>query len=135
MSEQVTMGLTRERAEAFLYREAQFTDEHRFDEWMALWDDDDDIIYWIPCDQDDIDPRRHVSIAYEDRQTLEERLIRLKSRGMHSQEPRSRMRRVISNVVIESETSCWWNIAPTCKAFMAAVAYMGCATTKRTFEW
>jgi 3-phenylpropionate/cinnamic acid dioxygenase small subunit len=103
MSEQVTMGLTRERAEAFLYREAQFTDEHRFDEWMALWDDDDDIIYWIPCDQDDIDPRRHVSIAYEDRQTLEERLIRLKSRGMHSQEPRSRMRRVISNVVIESD--------------------------------
>lgn len=103
MSEQVTMSLTRERAEAFLYREALLTDEHRFDEWKALWDDDDDIIYWIPCDQDDIDPRRHVSIAYEDRQGLEERLIRLKSRGMHSQEPRSRMRRVISNVVIESD--------------------------------
>jgi 3-phenylpropionate/cinnamic acid dioxygenase small subunit len=97
------MGLTRERAETFLYQEAQFADEHRFDEWSALWDDDDDIIYWVPCDQDDADPRRHVSIAYEDRGALEERLIRLKSRGVHSQEPRSRMRRVISNVVIESD--------------------------------
>lgn len=103
MSEQVTMGMTRERAETFLYHEALLVDEHRFDEWMALWDDDDDILYWIPCNKDDIDPRRHVSIAYEDRQVLGERLTRLKSRGVHSQEPRSRMRRIISNVVIESD--------------------------------
>ncbi len=103
MSEQMTMDLTRERAEAFLYHEALLTDEHRFDEWMALWDDDEDIIYWIPCNRDDIDPHKHVSIAYEDRQGLEDRMIRLKSRGMHSQEPRSRMRRVVSNVVIESD--------------------------------
>lgn len=103
MSEQLTMGLTRERAEEFLYHEALLVDEHRFDEWLALWDDDDDIIYWIPCNRDDIDPKRHVSIAYEDRQGLEERLIRLKSRGVHSQEPRSRMRRIVSNVMIESD--------------------------------
>lgn len=96
------MGLTRERAEAFLYREAQFADEHRFDEWLALWDDAD-ITYWIPSNRDDIDPKRHISLAYENRERLEERLIRLKSRGMHSQQPRSRMRRIVSNVVIESD--------------------------------
>ena len=94
--------LSRERAETFLYREAQLADEHRFDDWLALWEASA-ITYWIPSNQDDIDPRRHVSIAYDDRERLEERLMRLKSRGMHSQQPRSRMRRMISNVVIESD--------------------------------
>ena len=103
MSTLDTTGLTRERAETFIYQEAQLVDEHRFDEWLALWDDDGDIVYWVPANDDDIDPRRHVSIAYDNRQTLEERVIRLKSRGAHSQEPRSRMRRVVSNVVIESD--------------------------------
>jgi 3-phenylpropionate/cinnamic acid dioxygenase small subunit len=102
LSARETMGLTRERAETFLYREAQLADEHRFDEWLALWDDKG-ITYWIPSNHDDIDPRRHVSIAYDDRDRLEERLMRLKSRGVHSQQPRSRMRRMVSNVVIESD--------------------------------
>ena len=102
MSGREETGLTRERAETFLYREAQFADESRFDEWMALWDDTD-ITYWVPANQDEIDPRRHVSILYEKRDQIEERLIRLKSKGVHAQEPRSRMRRVVSNVMIESD--------------------------------
>ena len=92
--------LTRERAETFLYREAQLADEHRFDEWLALWDDGE-ILYWVPCNQDDVDPRRQISIVYEERPQIEERLFRLKSRGMHSQQPRSRMRRTVSNVSVE----------------------------------
>ena len=96
------MTLSRERAETFLYREAQLADEHRFDEWLALWEEAD-ILYWIPSNRDDVDPRREISIAYETRATLEERLFRLKSRGMHSQQPRSRMRRTVSNVMIESD--------------------------------
>ena len=102
MSEPATKGLTRERAETFLYREAQLADEHRFDEWLALWETSE-ITYWIPANQNDIDPQRHISIAYDDRERLEGRLMRLKSRGMHSQQPRSRMRRMVSNVVIESD--------------------------------
>lgn len=89
-------------AQTFLYREAQFADEHRFDEWLALWDDSD-ILYWIPAGGDDIDPKRHISIAYDDRARLEDRIYRLQSRGIHAQRPRSRMRRLISNVVIESD--------------------------------
>jgi 3-phenylpropionate/cinnamic acid dioxygenase small subunit len=107
LSAPATTGLTRERAETFLYREAQLADEHRFDEWLALWIDDKThdggITYWIPSNHDDVDPRRHVSIAYDDRDRLEERLMRLKSRGAHAQQPRSRMRRMVSNVVIESD--------------------------------
>ena len=30
-------------------------DEHRFDEWLSLWTDP--ARYWIPCNEDDIDPR------------------------------------------------------------------------------
>ena len=96
------MTLTRERAESFLYREAQLADEHRFDEWLALWAEGD-VLYWIPANRDDVDPRRQVSIVYETRSQIEERLFRLKSRGMHSQQPRSRMRRTVSNVLIESD--------------------------------
>jgi 3-phenylpropionate/cinnamic acid dioxygenase small subunit len=95
--------LTRERAEDFLYREAQYADEHRFDEWLALWAADE-ILYWIPAGDDAIDPKQRVSIAYDDaREMLEERITRLKSKGMHSQQPRSRVRRLLSNVAIVSD--------------------------------
>lgn len=95
--------LTRERAEDFLYREAQYADEHRFDEWLALWAPGD-ILYWVPAGGDAIDPRLHVSIAYDDsRALLEERITRLKSKGVHSQQPRSRVRRLLSNVAIASD--------------------------------
>jgi len=102
MNEKVGTALTRERAEVFLYREAQFADEHRFDEWFALWDAAD-VTYWIPANRDVTDPSQHVSIVYENRAQLEERLTRLKSRGVHAQQPRSRMRRVVSNVMIASD--------------------------------
>ena len=95
--------LTQERAAEFIYREAQYADEHRFDEWLALWDSDD-VLYWVPAGGDDIDPRRHVSLIYNDtRSLIEERLVRLKSRGMHSQQPRSRLRRLFANLVISAD--------------------------------
>jgi len=95
--------LTKERAEEFIYREAQYADEHRFDEWLALWDAKD-ILYWVPAGGDDIDPKRHVSLIYNDTHSLiEERIVRLKSRGMHAQQPRSRLRRLLSNTVITSD--------------------------------
>ncbi len=86
--------------EAFLYREARFADEHRYDDWLALWDDAD-ILYWVPANADDIDPARHISITYEGRSGLEQRIFRLKSTAVHSQHPKSRMRRVVSNVELE----------------------------------
>jgi 3-phenylpropionate/cinnamic acid dioxygenase small subunit len=30
----------------FIYREARLMDEHRYDEWLALWTDD--AVYWVP---------------------------------------------------------------------------------------
>lgn len=93
------MAVDRLAVEQFLYREARLMDESRFDEWESLWTDD--AIYWVPCNDDDTDPRRQVSIIYDDRTRIHHRVTRLQSRLAHAQEPKSKMRRTISNVEIE----------------------------------
>ncbi|RLA14777.1 MAG: hypothetical protein DRQ60_06320, partial [Gammaproteobacteria bacterium] len=85
----------------FLYLEADLMDEHRFDEWLALWSSE--LLYWVPCNDDDIDPARQVSLIYDDRVALENRIARLQSPAAHSQIPRSRLRRVLSNIVINDK--------------------------------
>jgi 3-phenylpropionate/cinnamic acid dioxygenase small subunit len=93
------VAFDRQQVERFLYDEAQLMDEHRYDEWLALWTDD--ALYWVPTGRDDIDPKREISLIYDDRVRLQTRIARLKSGFAHAQEPKSRMRRVISNIVIE----------------------------------
>jgi 3-phenylpropionate/cinnamic acid dioxygenase small subunit len=86
--------------ESFLYGEARLMDEHRFDEWLALWEEGGS--YWVPCNADDIDPSRQVSIIYDDYLRLKQRIDRLKSGTVQALDPRPRMRRVIGN--IEADT-------------------------------
>lgn len=88
--------------EKFLYREARLVDEHRYDEWLSLWSDDG--IYWIPCRHEDTDPLRQVSIVYDNRAKLGDRIARFNSRAVLAQDPPSRMRRLISNIEIEPGT-------------------------------
>jgi 3-phenylpropionate/cinnamic acid dioxygenase small subunit len=92
-------AISRAAVEAFLFQEARLADENRYEEWLALWTDD--AVYWVPTNIDDYDPDEHVSIIYDDRERLEIRIARLKSGGAWSQEPQSRMRRIISNIQIE----------------------------------
>jgi len=93
------MPLDRHQVENFLYREARLMDEHAYDEWLALWTDD--ALYWVPANEDDLDPQRHVSIVYENKARIEDRIARLKSGVAYAQDPKSRLRRVVSNVEIE----------------------------------
>src|SRR6185503_4561081 len=92
-------AIDRQAVEDFLYREARLADESRYDEWAALWTDD--AIYWVPANVDDYDPHRHMSIIYDDRNRLQDRVDRLKSGAAWAQDPKSRMRRLISNIEIE----------------------------------
>ena len=85
------MPVERQRVEQFLFHEAQLMDEHRFDEWLALWSEP--ALYWVPSNRDDLDPAREVSLIYDDWVRLQLRIARLKSGFAHAQEPRSRMRR------------------------------------------
>jgi benzoate/toluate 1,2-dioxygenase beta subunit len=91
------MAVDRQQVEQFIYHEADLMDEHRYDEWLALWTDD--ALYWVPSGRDDIDPEREISLIYDDRVRLQVRITRLKSGFAHAQEPKSRMRRVVSNIV------------------------------------
>lgn len=101
--EQGQMLLYRE-VEAYLFNEARLLDARRYEEWLALWVSDAkaDACYWVPCNADDIDPRQHVSLIYDDYSRLQERIRRLMSPAVHSQDPPSRTARVVSNVEVEA---------------------------------
>lgn len=88
--------IDRATVEAFLFKEARLCDEGLYDAWGELWTDDG--VYWVPVNENDYDPREHLSIIYDDRAQLQDRLDRLKSGKAWSQEPKSRMCRVVGNV-------------------------------------
>lgn len=89
----------RAQVEAFLYREARFQDEHRYDEWEALWHAK--ALYWVPIDPD-ADPATHISYIYDNRARIASRIRQLKTGRRHAQAPQSNLRRVVSNVEIIS---------------------------------
>jgi 3-phenylpropionate/cinnamic acid dioxygenase small subunit len=91
-----------EAASQFLYREAMLMDSHRFDDWLALWHSEG--LYWVPCNTEDLEPNKSISLIYENRRQLDDRVYRLKGRHAHAQSPRSRLLRVVSNVTIESSS-------------------------------
>ena len=88
--------------EQFLFREARLADEGDYDGWEALWTDDG--VYWIPANGDDIDPDTQMSIVFDNRSRIALRVRQLKHDKRHSQNPRSRLRRLLANVeVLETD--------------------------------
>jgi 3-phenylpropionate/cinnamic acid dioxygenase small subunit len=85
--------------EDFLYREARLADEARYADWLALWTDDG--VYWVPATTAaGVDPDRHLSHIYDNRARLDTRVKLLQTGHRYSQEPASRMRRLISNIQV-----------------------------------
>ena len=89
--------MERREIENFLYTEAQYADESRYDLWESLVDDD--MVYWVPRGNGDMSPDRDVSIINDNRSRLATRIRQLKTGTRHSQTPPSQMRRLISNIV------------------------------------
>src|SRR5690606_32335550 len=87
---------TLEEVTQFLYREARLQDEHQYDAWESLWTDDG--VYWVPANGDDIDPEKVMSIIYDNRSRISLRIRQFKTGKRYSQEPASRLRRIVSNV-------------------------------------
>jgi 3-phenylpropionate/cinnamic acid dioxygenase small subunit len=87
--------------EQFIYVEARFADELRYDEWEALWTDD--AIYWVPANGDDTDPTTQMSILFDNRSRIATRIKQLHTGKRHSQNPPSRLRRLISNIELLGE--------------------------------
>ncbi|MUM18860.1 aromatic-ring-hydroxylating dioxygenase subunit beta [Mycobacterium sp. CBMA271] len=99
----MTMMLGIEQVRQFLYREARLLDQSRYTEWMALWAPEAE--YWVPCNDGDNDPLKHIAIAYLDRKGLEGRIMRLNSGQAYAQDPPSRMSRILANIEIEDDAN------------------------------
>jgi 3-phenylpropionate/cinnamic acid dioxygenase small subunit len=84
--------------ENFIIREARLADEGSYEEWLSLWTED--AVYWVPCGDGDTDPTRSVSLIYDDRARLEDRVARLASGAVLAQDRTLRLRRLISNFEI-----------------------------------
>ena len=82
----------------FIFREARLQDDHAYDAWEALWTDD--AIYWIPANGEGVDPEIEMSIIYDNRSRIALRIKQFHTGKRHSQTPRSRLRRIVSNVEI-----------------------------------
>jgi p-cumate 2,3-dioxygenase subunit beta len=89
-------GLTRS-VEKFLYFEADLLDEWRLHEWLQYFDPGGH--YLVPStDKPDGDPSQDLFLIQDDRFLLEQRVNSLLTRSAHAEYPRSRTRRIISNV-------------------------------------
>ena len=82
----------------FVYREARLQDDHDYDAWEALWTDDG--VYWVPANGEGGDPETAMSIVYDNRSRIALRIRQLKTGKRFSQTPKSRLRRLVSNVEI-----------------------------------
>ena len=82
----------------FIYREARLQDDHEYDAWEALWTDDG--VYWIPANGEGSDPENEMSVIYDNRSRIALRIKQFHTGKRLSQTPRSRLRRIVSNVEI-----------------------------------
>ena len=82
----------------FIYCEARLADNHEYDAWEALWTDD--AIYWIPANGEGGDPENQMSIVYDNRSRIALRIKQFHTGKRHSQTPKSRLCRIISNIDI-----------------------------------
>jgi p-cumate 2,3-dioxygenase beta subunit len=91
--------VTRAEVENFLYHEAALLDEWRLDAWEELLTDD--ATYYVPPnDQPDGDHRSTLFLVADDRERIRQRVIRINDPNCHAEYPKSRTRRMISNVRI-----------------------------------
>lgn len=89
--------VTRAEVEELLYHEAALLDAWRLDDWLALLTED--ARYEVPSnDRPDADPGDTLFTIADDIRRIHGRVTRLKDRNAHAESPRSRTRRMISNV-------------------------------------
>jgi 3-phenylpropionate/cinnamic acid dioxygenase small subunit len=85
--------------EEFIYKEAALLDEHEYEEWLSLLAEDS--YYWMPAGRGDKDPNKELSITYDNRKELAQRVARLLHPAAHCQVPASRTSHLITNIRIE----------------------------------
>ncbi|MHB8382013.1 MAG: aromatic-ring-hydroxylating dioxygenase subunit beta [Candidatus Binataceae bacterium] len=88
---------SRQEVEDFLYEEAALLDEWRLDEWLELLAED--VTYEIPpTDVPEGDSRNTLFIIADDAVRIRSRVKQLLGKSAWAENPRSRTRRLITNV-------------------------------------
>lgn len=96
--------LLRLRVEDLLYLEADLLDRWMLKEWLALYAED--AWYHVPpsdVDGDTADPETSLFYIIDDAVRMRERVSRLSKVGAHSENPRSKVRHLVSNVRVERD--------------------------------
>jgi p-cumate 2,3-dioxygenase subunit beta len=89
--------VSRQEIEDFLYEEAALLDEWRLEEWLALLTED--AAYYVPStDIPDGDHKATLFLIADDATRIRSRVKQLLGRFAHAETPRSRTRRMVSNV-------------------------------------
>ena len=88
----------RDRLRMLMEREARLLDQLRYDDWLSLYTAE--CIYWVPSTPAAGDPRREISVMFDDRRRLEDRIYRFRTGYAWSQAPASRTVRLITNVEV-----------------------------------
>jgi 3-phenylpropionate/cinnamic acid dioxygenase small subunit len=94
----VTDMAARDEFRRLLEREARLLDQLRYEDWLAMYTAE--CIYWVPSTPKAGDPRREISVMFDDRRRLEDRIYRLRTGFAWSQAPASRTVRMITNVEV-----------------------------------
>ena len=87
-----------------LHREAQFLDERRWDDWLALYHER--AVFWVPAwkneDQHTHDPESEISLIYiSSRAQLEERVSRILSGKSAASTPLPRTAHAVANILVD----------------------------------
>lgn len=94
----ITDAAARDQFRRLLEREARLLDQLRYDDWLALYAPE--CIYWVPSTPNAGDPRREISVMFDDRRRLEDRIYRFRTGYAWSQAPASRTVRLVTNVEV-----------------------------------
>ena len=93
--------VTRAEVEDFFYAEAALLDDWKLSDWEALLADD--ACYYVPPNDNlESDHRSTLFLVADDRERIRQRVIRINDPNCHAEYPKSRTRRMISNVRILS---------------------------------
>lgn len=96
----IAREITDAEAVALILRESRLLDERRFTEWMDLFTQDG--YYWAPASLNQPDPHAHVSLMYDDREIMAQRIQRLSHPRAYAQLPPSRAVRQVSNISVDA---------------------------------
>jgi 3-phenylpropionate/cinnamic acid dioxygenase small subunit len=114
-AERVTLELQQE-IEQFFYHESRVLDERRYEEWYALLTDD--IHYFMPtrynrlkreADKEFSGPN-DAAFFDEDKRSIAQRIRRLNTGMAWAEDPPSRTRHMISNVVIRARSNSEYEV-------------------------